>query len=81
MRGGKRQGAGRPTGSTKEATKEMQVSFRCEPEFKKRILQAAKMAGYRSYQKFLRWVVEKSLDAGEQSLARDPRERGASSDV
>jgi uncharacterized protein (DUF1778 family) len=73
MRGGKREGAGRPTGSTKEITKETQVSFRCEPELKKRILQAAKMAGYRSYQKFLRALVQRSLDAGEQSLAADEK--------
>lgn len=71
MRGGKREGAGRPTGSTKDDTKDVQVSFRCEPELKKRILHAAKVAGYRSYQKFLRALVEKSLDAGEQPLAPD----------
>jgi uncharacterized protein (DUF1778 family) len=74
MRGGKRNGAGRPTGSTKEVTKETQVSFRCEPEFKKRILQAAKLAGFKSYQKFLRIVVEKVLQAGEQSLAHDQKD-------
>ena len=75
MRGGKRQGAGRPTGSTKDGTKDVQVSFRCAPEFKKRILQAAKMAGYRSYQKFLRVVFEKILQAGEQPLAGDTEGR------
>jgi hypothetical protein len=71
MRGGKRDGAGRPTGSTKEVTKETQASFRCEPEFKKRILQAANLAGFRSYQKFLRLVVEKALMAGEQAHEPD----------
>lgn len=71
MRGGKRQGAGRPTGSTKKITKETQVSFRCEPEFKKCILQAAKLAGFKSYQKFLRFLTEKALMAGEQSFAPD----------
>jgi hypothetical protein len=63
MRGGKREGAGRPTGSTKDGTKDVQVSFRCEPELKKHIIQAAKVAGFKSYQKWLRQLVEKTIDA------------------
>ena len=73
MRGGKRDGAGRPTGSTKDGTKDVQVSFRCEPEFKKRIIRAAKLAGFQKYQKWLRALVEKSLDAGEQAFAADEK--------
>jgi len=72
MRGGKRQGAGRPPGSTKDDTKNVQVSFRCEPDLKKKIIQAAKMAGFRSYQKFLRSIIEKVLQAGEQVAEHRP---------
>ena len=61
MRGGKRDGAGRPTGSTKDGTKDVQVSFRCEPEFKKRIIRAAKLAGFQKYQKWLRALVASNI--------------------
>ena len=61
MRGGKRDGAGRPTGSTKDGTKDVQVSFRCEPEFKKRIIHTAKLAGFQKYQKWLRALVASNI--------------------
>ena len=53
MRGGKREGAGRKTGSTKEESFDDSMSFRCWNDMKKAVIKAAKQAGFRGYQAFL----------------------------
>ena len=96
MRGGKRDGAGRPTGSTGiqktklKAPEALKVTkgIRYTPEQIERIHEAARKLGSKNFSQFVvmasvekaEAVLNKTPD-GEQSLARDPKERGANSDV
>ena len=61
MRGGKREGAGRKSGSVKEESYDDQMSFRCRKDIKKAVKKAAKQSGFRGYQAFLRYVVAEHL--------------------
>lgn len=56
-----RKKVGRPKGTKKEITKDVQVSFRCERQFKNLVIHMSRAAGYSSYQKFLRDLVEHSM--------------------
>ena len=76
MRGGKREGAGRKTGSTKEESFDDSMSFRCWNDMKKAVIKAAKQAGFRGYQAFLRYIITEHLKRANKSLNTDP-ESGA----
>ena len=77
MRGGKRipgdgKVLGRPQGSVKEESYDDQMSFRCWKDMKKMVIKAAKQAGFRGYQAFLRHVVEEYLRRANNGLHVTP---------
>lgn len=67
-RGGHRDGAGRPKGTTKEDAMREQLSLNCEASFKQRVKDAAKRAGFRRYSAWLRLVIEAALESEKISL-------------
>ena len=76
MRGGKREGAGRKSGSIKEESFDDSMSFRCWKDMKKAVKKAAKQAGFSGYQVFFRYIVAEDVRRANKSLNADP-ESGA----